>query len=174
MSKLARIAEKELRLARDWKQKRWISMKQKHETLERYWENEKCWRPPRWKWGQWKRANTNTYDISSIKHITRKLHIAVVSQLFFFCYLDLLIFLPLTHCRCHSALHNNYFIFCLNIYYNYINKSFTFSPGYIYLVYTKTVDSVFRTLWLATQSVNILHYSLIHLQFLQVSDMKLM
>ena len=130
MSKLARIAEKELRLARDWKQKRWISMKQKHETLERYWENEKCWRPPRWKWGQWKRANTNTYDISSIKHITRKFHIAVVSQLFFFfCYLDLLIFLPLTHCRCHSALHNKYFIFCLNIYYNYINKSFAFSPG---------------------------------------------
>ena len=36
----------------------------------------------------------------------------------------------------------------------------------MYLVYTKTVDSVFRALWLATQSVNILHYSLIHLQFL--------
>ena len=30
------------------------------------------------------------------------------------------------------------------------------------LVYNKTVDSVFRALWLATQSVNILHYSLIH------------
>ena len=35
---------------------------------------------------------------------------------------------------------------------------------HIVLVYTKTVDSVFRALWLATQSVNILHYSLIHLQ----------
>ena len=35
--------------------------------------------------------------------------------------------------------------------------------GLIYLVYTKTVDSVFRALWLATQSGNILHYSLIHL-----------
>ena len=45
--------------------------------------------------------------------------------------------------------------------------------GYIYLVYTKTVDSVFRALWLATQSVNILHYSLIHLQFLRASDAKL-
>ena len=44
---------------------------------------------------------------------------------------------------------------------------------YIYLVYTKTVDSVFRALWLATQSVNILHYSLIHLQFLLASDAKL-
>ena len=43
---------------------------------------------------------------------------------------------------------------------------------YIFLVYTKTVDSVFRALWLATQSVNILHYSLIHLQFLRVSDAK--
>ena len=32
------------------------------------------------------------------------------------------------------------------------------------LVYTKTVDSVFRALWLATESVNILHYSLIQLQ----------
>ena len=28
----------------------------------------------------------------------------------------------------------------------------------IYLVYTKTVDSVFRALWLATQTVNILHW----------------
>ena len=44
---------------------------------------------------------------------------------------------------------------------------------YIYLVYTKTVDSVFRVLWLATQSVNILHYSLIHLQFLRTNDAKL-
>ena len=35
------------------------------------------------------------------------------------------------------------------------------------------MDSVFRGLWLATQSVNILHYSLIHLQFLRVSDAKL-
>ena len=40
------------------------------------------------------------------------------------------------------------------------------------LVYTKTVDSVFHALWLATQSVNILHYSLIHLQFLRASDAK--
>ena len=39
--------------------------------------------------------------------------------------------------------------------------------------FTKTVDSVFRALWLATQSVNILHYSLIHLQFLRASDTKL-
>ena len=44
---------------------------------------------------------------------------------------------------------------------------------YKYLVYTKTVDSVFPALWLATQSVNILHYSLIHLQFLRASDAKL-
>ena len=43
---------------------------------------------------------------------------------------------------------------------------------YFYLVYTKTVDSVFRALWLPTQSVNILHYSLIH-QFLRASDAKL-
>ena len=35
------------------------------------------------------------------------------------------------------------------------------------------MDSVFCALWLATQSVNILHYSLIHLQFLQASDAKL-
>ena len=40
-------------------------------------------------------------------------------------------------------------------------------------IYTKTADSVFRALWLATQSVNILHYSLIHLQFLRASDAKL-
>ena len=44
---------------------------------------------------------------------------------------------------------------------------------YKYLAYTKTVDSIFPALWLATQSVNILHYSLIHLQFLRVSDAKL-
>ena len=44
---------------------------------------------------------------------------------------------------------------------------------YLSLVYTKTVDSVFCMLWLATQSVDILHYSLIHHQFLQVSDAKL-
>ena len=36
---------------------------------------------------------------------------------------------------------------------------------YFSLVYTKTVDSVSRALWLATQSVNVLNYSLIHLQF---------
>ena len=35
------------------------------------------------------------------------------------------------------------------------------------------MDSVFRTLWLGTQSVNILRYSLIHLQFLVASDAKL-
>ena len=35
------------------------------------------------------------------------------------------------------------------------------------------MDSVFRALWLATQSVSILHYSLIHLQFLRASDAKL-
>ena len=35
------------------------------------------------------------------------------------------------------------------------------------------MDSVFRVLWSATQSVNILHYSLIHLQFLIASDAKL-
>ena len=33
------------------------------------------------------------------------------------------------------------------------------------------MDSVFRALWLATQSGNILHYSLIHLQFLRASKM---
>ena len=44
---------------------------------------------------------------------------------------------------------------------------------YNYLVYTKTMDSVCRALWLTTQSVNILHYSLIHLQFLRASDAKL-
>ena len=44
---------------------------------------------------------------------------------------------------------------------------------WLFLVYTKTVDSVFRALWLATQSVNILHYSLIYLQFLRASDAKL-
>ena len=32
------------------------------------------------------------------------------------------------------------------------------------------MDSVFRALWLAAQSVNIQHYSLIHLQFLRASD----
>ena len=41
------------------------------------------------------------------------------------------------------------------------------------LVYTKTVDRVFHVLWLATHSVNILHYSLIHLQLLHTSDAKL-
>ena len=35
------------------------------------------------------------------------------------------------------------------------------------------MDTVFRALWLAIQSVNILRYSLIHLQFLRVSDEKL-
>ena len=43
----------------------------------------------------------------------------------------------------------------------------------MYLVYTKTVDSVFCALWLATQSMNIQHYSLINLQFLRASDAKL-
>ena len=44
---------------------------------------------------------------------------------------------------------------------------------YNYLVYTKTVDSFFRSLCLTTQSVNILPYSLIHPQFLRASDAKL-
>ena len=42
-----------------------------------------------------------------------------------------------------------------------------------FFFFTKTVDSVFRALWLATQSVNILHYSLLHLRFLRASDAKL-
>ena len=42
-----------------------------------------------------------------------------------------------------------------------------------YLVYTKTVDSVFRSLWWAAQSRNILHYSLIRLLFLRASHVKL-
>ena len=37
--------------------------------------------------GQWKRANRNTYGISSIKHVTRKFHIAVVPQKCFFFFL---------------------------------------------------------------------------------------
>ena len=44
---------------------------------------------------------------------------------------------------------------------------------FFFLVYTKTVDSVSCALWLATQSVNILPYSLIHLQFLRASYTKL-
>ena len=44
---------------------------------------------------------------------------------------------------------------------------------YADLVCTKTVDSVFRTLWLAIQSVIIQRYSLIHLHFLQARDAKL-
>ena len=44
---------------------------------------------------------------------------------------------------------------------------------YFVLVYTKTVDSVFHALSLATQSVNIHCYSLIHLQFLRASDTKI-
>ena len=43
----------------------------------------------------------------------------------------------------------------------------------ICLVYTKTVASVFRAVWLATQSVDIPHYSLIHLQFLRACDRKM-
>ena len=35
------------------------------------------------------------------------------------------------------------------------------------------MDVVFRALWLATQSVNILHYSLTHFQFLQANGAKL-
>ena len=44
---------------------------------------------------------------------------------------------------------------------------------FIYLEYTKTVDSVLRALWLATQSASILHFSLIDIQFLRASEAKL-
>ena len=44
--------------------------------------------------------------------------------------------------------------------------------GYLLLAYTKTVDSVFCMLWLATQSPDIQCYSLIYLQFLLASDDK--
>ena len=40
----------------------------------------------------------------------------------------------------------------------------------IQTVYTKTVDSVFHELWLASQTRNIQCYSLIHLQLLRTSD----
>ena len=49
----------------------------------------------------------------------------------------------------------------------------SFLQRYTSVFSTKTVDSVFRAHWLATQSVNILHYSLIHLQFFRASDAKL-
>ena len=56
----------------------------------------------------------------------------------------------------------------------WVKKNVIFVLNYLtVLVYTKTVDSVFRALLLATQSVNIPHYSLIHLQFLRASDAKL-
>ena len=48
-----------------------------------------------------------------------------------------------------------------------------FLQRYTSVFSTKTVDSVFHALWLATQSVNIQCYSLIHLQFLLASDSKL-
>ena len=41
------------------------------------------------------------------------------------------------------------------------------------LVYTTTVDSVLRMLWLATQTLDIQCCSLIHLQLLRASDAKL-
>ena len=46
------------------------------------------------------------------------------------------------------------------------DKSYLFrqNADYISLVFTKTVHFFFRALWLATQSANILHYSLIHLR----------
>ena len=63
-------------------------------------------------------------------------------------------------------------VFCLQMQIKLKSCTST-SVNNCYLVYTKTVDSVFRALWLATHLVNILHYSLIHLQFLQASDAKL-
>ena len=41
------------------------------------------------------------------------------------------------------------------------------------LVYTKTVDSVFRALWLAAQTRDIQCYSPIHIQLFRESDAKL-
>ena len=43
----------------------------------------------------------------------------------------------------------------------------------MFLAYTKTVDSAFRVLLLATQSRDIQCYSLIHLQLLRASGVKL-
>ena len=62
----------------------------------------------------------------------------------------------------NSKHHNSWLVNAPNLYH-----------VYPILVYTKTVDSVFGALWLATQSMNILHYSLIHLQFLRASHAKL-
>ena len=59
-----------------------------------------------------------------------------------------------------------------NIIYDFFQHA-PKNQSIFFLVYTKTVDSVSRALWLATQSVNILPYSLIHLQFLRASDAKL-
>ena len=56
---------------------------------------------------------------------------------------------------------------------NIIYDFFQHAPKELKIFFTKTVDTVFRALWLAAQSVNILHYSLIHLQFLLTSDAKL-
>ena len=40
----------------------------------------------------------------------------------------------------------------------------------MFLEYTKTVDGVYRALWLTTQSRDIQCYSLIHVQLLRASD----
>ena len=82
-------------------------------------------------------------------------------------------FIPLENGRC-SKVYNFIEIYithgrCVD-HMDHIVRQKQVGFTYIYLVYTKTVDRVFRTLLLATQSVNILHYSLIHLR---ASDAKL-
>ena len=63
------VDNKERAGARDKKQRRPISL----EFYSGGEKNEKCWWPPRWHWvAAKKKVNRNTYNISSIKRVTRK------------------------------------------------------------------------------------------------------
>ena len=96
--------------------------------------------------GRGKKVNRTTYNISSIKRVTRKfLEVSRCSRAkhrqrnvqkkgsarakLVFCQLDLLIFFGCFRCRRRLALHD--FTFCLSkLYISTVNESFAFSPGY--------------------------------------------
>ena len=82
----------------------------------------------------------------------------------------LVLILKLNTSYCHWHL---FFFFFNTMLHASLSSPFSITRlNFFLFTRIKTVDNGIRALWLATQSVNILQYSLIHLQFLRVSDAK--
>ena len=143
MSTLAWKTEKELKQEIKNKGDQFFFCMENMKISQRRWKNEKCWRPPGYKWGkenyekseQEFRRHFSTWNVHKKCMLKCSKKCAARAKLFFGS-LDLLIFCRSRSCR-RLALH----FLIVSVNYKYINDSFAFSPGQIYiLIFTWSVN----------------------------------